>query len=108
MNVRELKKILEDLDDDFEVRLAHQPSWPFEYSIAEVVVMESDRDQIDEIEQALTRDADDLTDDDKCSMQQQISELEDENVTVVYIAEGSQIGYLPGHVTRELGWGRSR
>ena len=33
MTVGELKELLEDLDDDVDVRLAMQPSWPFEYSI---------------------------------------------------------------------------
>ena len=33
MLVRELIEMLEDCDEHAEVRLAHQPSWPFEYSI---------------------------------------------------------------------------
>lgn len=33
MNVRELIEELEQYDDDTEVRLMSQPSWPFEYGI---------------------------------------------------------------------------
>ena len=32
MNARDLIEMLEDLDPETEIRLAHQPSWPFEYS----------------------------------------------------------------------------
>ncbi len=33
MRKSDLLNLLEDVDDDAEVRLMHQPSWPFEYSI---------------------------------------------------------------------------
>ena len=36
MTVSDLKDILEGLPDEAEVRLAEQPSWPFEYSVGEV------------------------------------------------------------------------
>lgn len=103
MNVRELKQILDDLDDDTEVRIAHQPSWPFEYSISEVVESSSNDDDIEDVENALKTD---LTDDEKEEANAELQRLEEENVTIVYIAEGTQIGYLPGAVTKQLGWGR--
>jgi hypothetical protein len=37
MTVQELIDELEGCDDDAEVRLLAQPSWPFEYTIAAVV-----------------------------------------------------------------------
>lgn len=37
MNVGELIELLSNYEDDLEVRLATQPSWPFEYSITDVV-----------------------------------------------------------------------
>ena len=37
MKVRELIEELECYPDDLEVKLAHQPSWPFEYTIGDVV-----------------------------------------------------------------------
>ena len=39
--IDELSDLAEDLGDDIEVRLAHQPRWPFEYSIDRVVGIEA-------------------------------------------------------------------
>jgi hypothetical protein len=40
MKVRDLIEYLENFDEEAEVRLAMQPSWPFEYSIGEVEEVE--------------------------------------------------------------------
>jgi hypothetical protein len=80
MKVAELIELLQGLPDDAEVRIAQQPSWPFEYSITGAVIVGG----------GFTEDED-----------------EDEAASsepVVYLAEGSQLGYLPGNVSRELGW----
>jgi hypothetical protein len=69
MTVAELAETLTDLDPEAEVRLAHQPRWAFEYSLAAV-------------EQVDTEAAG----------------------PVVYLAEGSQLGYLPGEAAEALGW----
>ena len=46
MTLRDLLDELEDMateyGDDAEVRLAHQPRWPFEYSVADVAATEGD------------------------------------------------------------------
>ena len=42
MTVGELKEMIAGLDDDIEVRLAMQPTWPFEYDISSVEVMDID------------------------------------------------------------------
>ncbi|MBX3045149.1 MAG: hypothetical protein KIT33_15370 [Candidatus Kapabacteria bacterium] len=36
MTVAELIETLQDFDLDMEVRIAHQPNWPFEYSIESI------------------------------------------------------------------------
>ena len=75
--IEALQEFAEEHGENTEVRLAQQPSWPFEYSIDEVVAVSSD------------------------------SADEDEDETekpIVYIGEGRQLGYLPGIVSRELGW----
>jgi hypothetical protein len=36
MTVGELRELLHEYEEDMEVRLLMQPSWPFEYSIGEV------------------------------------------------------------------------
>lgn len=46
MNVWRLKSILEDLDEDMEVRLAMQPAWAMEYSIGEAVQVEIDGEEV--------------------------------------------------------------
>lgn len=47
MTVKELMTILEDMDPDANVYLGHQPSWPFEYSIAGVAIRETFEDEED-------------------------------------------------------------
>jgi hypothetical protein len=74
MTVGEMLDMLEGLDPDMEVRFASQPNYPFEYDINDIVVVE--------VENKRTGDSEE----------------------VVYLEEGRQIGYLPGDVSRELGW----
>ena len=61
-------------NEDVEVRMAQQPKWAFEYTIDEAVTIEVD---------------------DKDT---------DEKSKIVYLGEGSQIGYLNEDASRELGW----
>jgi len=80
MKLRDLIDTLEEIADynegeDVEVRFASQPSWPFEYSIDEIVYM-------DEV-----GDYGDTT-----------------GKMTVYLSEGTQLGYLPGKVSEILGW----
>lgn len=69
MTVQDLIIALERYPGDAEVRLAIQPSWPFECSIAG------------------------LTDNTEIADPDDEGAPDDEGVTVVYIAEGSQLGY---------------
>ena len=73
MNINDLIERLEEYRDlygpDCEVRLQTQPSWPFETTVAGVVTAE-------EVQKTDSDDADD----DACP-------------EVVYILEGTQIGY---------------
>ena len=84
MTVAELIRLLEDCDRDAEVRFASQPSWPFEYSIADVCEHWPEPEPYPE-------------DDD-------LAGEEFEDVATVYLVEGRQIGYLPGDVKNEIGW----
>ena len=61
-------------NEDVEVRMAQQPKWAFEYSIDEAVTIEVE------------------------------DEDTDEKAKIVYLSEGSQIGYLNEDASRELGW----
>jgi hypothetical protein len=93
MTIRELIEQLEEHaeahGDALEVRLAQQPSWPFEYSIARVEVAD-------------TSDDDESNEDDEDD-----AELVAPQV-VCYLTEGTQLGYLPGAAARAIGWGRRR
>jgi hypothetical protein len=102
MNVGDLKRALEDLDDDLEVRWASQPSWPFEWEISDVQVFDLNQDQEDENaefeEPSVHENPDSAGDEDGYDYV--------EPNEIVYLVEGNQIGYLPGYVKKGLGWGR--
>ena len=95
MNVRDLMSYLEDFDGDTEVRLATQPNWPFESTIDTVAAPEGTT-HCEECEVAWA-----VHGEHGCDAEQGD---EDELKNVVYIGEGSQIGYLPGAARNALGW----
>jgi hypothetical protein len=70
-----------DLPDETPVRLAHQPSWPFEYALINPVV-------VPDVPPREDRPMDDLGPE-----------------AVVYLVEGAQTRYLPGQVADHIGWG---
>lgn len=89
-----LQNIQDDLGEiDPEVRLAIQPRWAFEHSIGDlndiivVDLKETDPDNYDEPEDKAAAAA-------------------EEPEHIVYIGEGTQLGYLPGVVSKALSWGR--
>lgn len=79
MTVQELMQALEDFEPDQEVRLAIQPNYPFQHTIADVVEVDLEGEEDDD----------------------------GDSQPIVYIAEGGQLyeaPYLPGAVSQELGW----
>ena len=76
------KELIEELEyaisingnNDVEVRTAQQPKWAFEYTIDSAVTVEVE------------------------------NEYDDEKDKVVYLAEGSQLGYLNELASSEMGW----
>jgi hypothetical protein len=84
MNVRDLKRFLENMGDDVEVRFASQPNWPFEYNIEDIYMVDLNEQN---------EENDDM-----------VVEDEYEPDEVVYLVEGNQIGYLPGIVKNTIGW----
>ncbi len=76
LTIGRLREIIEDAeaegaDDGTEVRIAHQPSWPFEYAI-------------DPWAWGVARP--------------------EGGGPVLYLAEGSQVGYLPEEAAEAVGW----
>ena len=76
MTKGELLDALQEMDPDTEIRFASQPSWPFEYSIHDIVIVDDEPEQ------------------DDC----------EESTQIVYLVEGRQIGYLPHEAKEEIGW----
>ena len=103
MNIVRLIEELEYLKDiageNAQVLLAMQPSWPFEYSIDSVIAVTNEMRE--ENARAELRD-EGLSEEEINEQVVGAPEFEGENV--IYLSEGSQLGYLPGDVTNELGW----
>jgi len=95
MTVGDLLALLEDYDLDTEVRLATQPSWPFEYGIGDIASVGPD-----EPCPSCGRGSDQGHDPDGCERDGEPWPTE----TVVYIAEAGQIGYLSGLAATAVGW----
>lgn len=117
MLVRDLIDELMQYDGDTEVRIAHQPSWPFEYSISEVVpapdpaddltvVSDDDGWYVNSAEEGTEVDGPFGTHDEADARRDAmvLAKREAQGEAVVYIAEGSQLGYLPGAAAQALGW----
>ena len=80
MTVKELIEALSEYDEEAEVRLASQPSWPFEYGIRGVVSTE----EIDPAE-----NEDDFGD-------------EKDEELIVYVVEGEQLKYGSSEIFKAL------
>ena len=88
MTVGELMEALDQFDPDSEVRWAAQPSWPFEYSISDVIPITEDE----------------LVDEEDAEENMDYIPESPKKDDIVYLVEGTQLGYLPSHVCREIGW----
>lgn len=90
MTIGQLKQILEDLPDDAEVRIAHQPNYPFELSVGNCVYVEKEEPE----------EVSDDEDEEDCDL----VEIDEDCPGVLYIAEGHQLGYLSKQAENEIGW----
>lgn len=79
MTVGELIEMLEEQDEEAEVKLMTQPSWPFEYTIAGITSSrEILRAQADEMDGEAADEAE---------------AAGEEEGEVIYLLEGTQLGY---------------
>lgn len=99
MTVAELMELLEDMDESAEVRLAHQPSWALEYGVGEVVSL-AEAEPVTGCCSASFVVVDGVEVCEACEEPAVAAEVPN----VVYIAEGNQLGYLPGQASAALGW----
>jgi hypothetical protein len=92
MTVGELREILDGLDDEMEVRIAHQPNYPLEFEAAGAEVVD-----LNEVE-----DPDGLPERDMDGRRFELPDPQE----ILYIVEGSSAGtgYLPGIVSKKIGW----
>lgn len=86
---------------DFEVKLAVQPSWPFEHRIASVIGPDEIQDRINEEAECPEHEGY-LIGHANCDVEFE----QEERPSVIYIAEGGQDGYLNSDAKSALGWGR--
>ena len=108
MRVEELIEMLEGCDPNAEVRYASQPTYPFENSIREVVAWDKDTMidmEVEAIQQSIEEDgAEPMSYVDRRALAEDNLEQEGKLEPVVYLAEGSQIGYLPDGPKEAIGW----
>jgi hypothetical protein len=76
MTVGHLIRILQVLDEDTEIRIASQPNWPFEYSIAGVTT----RSRYDDEEDGMESDS-------------EPGEEDQDPPDIAFIVEGEQLKY---------------
>lgn len=123
MDVSELRRILEGVEDDVEVRLAHQPHWPFEYSISTAAVTDprenlgvewyGDTEHEEDRAWHIVDNSEDPGDDEhwvegpyetQAEAELNLERKFEEHIPVLYLAEGLQLGYLPGEARKAIGW----
>ncbi|MFC5947055.1 hypothetical protein ACFQH9_02030 [Pseudonocardia lutea] len=101
MRVEDLIAALQDMIDDetlspdAEVRLAIQPNWPFEHSVAAVAVPEPRCDTCGAHAGWKHEEG--------CDEGVGLVDLVN-SAEVVYLSEGGQIGYLSGEAREAVGW----
>ena len=104
MTAAELIELLSGVDPDTEVRIAEQPSWPFEYDISDVVEVKMGADHA---ENATLDAAGEVLDSDYATPEERAEAnrvLDTASTTTLYIVEGTQLAYLPGLASRAMGW----
>jgi hypothetical protein len=109
MKVKHLIEMLEECPQDAVVRSASQPSWPFENTIVDVVSYDKDTKvemEVECIRQAIEDDgAEKMSYPEMKALAESNLEFDGElDEEVVYLQEGSQIGYLPDGPKEAMGW----
>lgn len=111
MTVEELIEQLQACDPTDEVRLAIQPSYPFQHHLSAVVSMANEASEgcdveLEEGEDAWWCETHETSGDGMEELTEHQVEAE-EAPGVVYLAEGGQLHnepYLPGDARRAIGW----
>jgi hypothetical protein len=91
MRVYELIELLSEMEGHEEVRLATQPHYPLQAKLEGVKFVETNAEEISEIEEHIARG--ELEPEDIEEAQAQIARLKASNDKIVYLLEGSSRGY---------------
>lgn len=106
MKLSELMEQLTELrcgqpdDYDPEIRLAHQPHYPFEYTLADAAAHDPSEGEDD-----WGNDPELTTDSERGQARHDHAQWKLNNPAVIYLIEGAQIGYLSGAAATAIGWG---
>lgn len=117
MNAYELRRALSDVPDDAEVFMAHQPAYPLQYDVGNVVVTTPGELEVmynDELREWQVINADCDPQDDEFyvatdfgsyeAAEAKLNEIKQEFVPKVFIVEGNDQNYLRGDDCRAVGW----
>lgn len=105
MTVGDLIQLLETMDEDAEVRLAHQPNYPFDYRVGGVadsaMVAEAKRNRVleDMTDEGLLGGESALEEDAvEGEIEERLGHDHDVEENIVWITEAGQIGYCSGAI----------
>lgn len=85
-----------ELDVDPEIRIAMQPRWPMEHHVAHIKLFHTNAEDIAELEDILSMTGTErsITDEtERAEAQIELDTLRAQDKTIVYIVEGTHIGY---------------
>lgn len=125
MNAAELKEVLDDAEaagvdlTEVEIRYAHQPSWPFQYSVAHASVVTLKKafvidteeewdvynlDKVDTESEEFNAFWEDLSGEESMTRWPQAYPGQGAAPAVLIISEGSQASYLSPILAKEIEW----
>lgn len=93
MNVGDLLSLLEGLNEDTEVRIMSQPSWPFEYGISNTVLASELDGFTPEDLKRVHEDEDDEAAYNRDIREPVFVDRSGEAADVLYLVEGTQLAY---------------
>lgn len=90
-----------ELDVDPEIRIAMQPRWPMEHHISHIKLFHTNAEDIAELEDILSMTGTErsITEDtERAEAQIELDTLHAQDRAIIYIVEGSHIGYAKPHL----------
>lgn len=95
-----LEEVREIAGGDAPVFLAHQPNWPFQFSITDVTAVDLNAEERVETQVALQAAPAGSDEHRECT--EHLADLQPD--WKIYVVEGSEQEYLPGVAAKAIGW----